>query len=182
MSSTPMVLVLMDSVTIQPLVQWLGLPPRYASFFQFNIVFQLGFVIYLGVKLTGKFTPMGAVRYREPLPWWWYPLGFVVFLAIGFGIMALITPVATFLRGTVFTGVADSNAPIDASLYSQPVLIGLVIGTLIALPLGGIIEELYFRGTLLPRMEHLGWWAPLISAVFWAGTHVGQPWDSPACR
>jgi len=70
--------------------------------------------------------------------------------------MALLAPLATFLRETVFAGVAASDAPIDNSLHSQPVLIGMAIGTLIALPLGALVEELYFRGTLLPRMEHLG--------------------------
>jgi len=180
LSSLPMVLSLIHHITVKPLVAWLGLPPRYASFFHFGILFELGFVIYLGVKLTGRFSLMGAVQYRQPLPWWWYPLGFVIFLTVGFGIMALLAPLATFLRETFFTGVTASSTPIDASLYTQPVLIVMVIGTLIVTPLSAIIEELYFRGTLLPRMEHLGWWAPLISTIFWAATHVGQPWDIPA--
>jgi len=177
LSTLPIMLALIHRLIALPLVEWLGLPPRYSTILQFNILFELGFVIYLGWKLTGKFTLMGAVRYRKPLSWWWYPLGFVVFLAIGFGIMALMTPVATFLRETVFAGVPASTDSVDASLYAQPVLVVMAIGILIFKPLGGVVEELYYRGTLLPRMESVGWWGPLISAITWAATHVGQPWD-----
>jgi hypothetical protein len=31
----------------------------------------------------------------------------------------------------------------------------------------------------MPRMERLGIWAPVLSAAFWACTHVGQPGDIP---
>lgn len=179
LSALPIVLAVISHMTIRPLVEWFGLPPRYESFVRLSLLFELGFVIYLGIKLSGRLTLKDAVRYREALPWWWYPVGFVVFLALGFGIMALSTPLATFLRETVFAGVSASTTPVDPSLYSQPVLIGLAIGTLIQLPLAAVIEELYFRGTLLPRMEGLGWWAPVISAISWAATHAGQPWDIP---
>jgi membrane protease YdiL (CAAX protease family) len=50
----------------------------------------------------------------------------------------------------------------------------------ICLPLTGIslplIEELYFRGFLLPRIAHLGGWAPLVSTVLFSLYHFWSPW------
>ena len=42
-----------------------------------------------------------------------------------------------------------------------------------------IIEELYFRGYLLPRISRFGWIAPLISAVLFTVQHYWQPYNYP---
>ncbi|MEV6769655.1 CPBP family intramembrane glutamic endopeptidase [Nocardia sp. NPDC051030] len=51
---------------------------------------------------------------------------------------------------------------------------------LICLPLTGVslplIEELYFRGFLLPRIAHLRGWAPVVSTVVFALYHLWSPW------
>ena len=179
LNSLPIILALIQRATIPPILERWGLPSRYIDFIPLGILFELGFMLYLGKKLTGKLTFKKAVLYREPIPWWWYIAGFVIFLAWGFGAMALLTPVGDYLRETIFAGMTPSTAPIDASLYSQAVLVVMAIGTLIAKPLAAVVEELYFRGTLMPRMERLGMWAPVLSVVFWACTHVGQPGDIP---
>ncbi len=46
----------------------------------------------------------------------------------------------------------------------------------IAIP---IIEELYFRGFLLPRMARWGNWAPLISVALFSLYHLWLPWENP---
>jgi membrane protease YdiL (CAAX protease family) len=43
--------------------------------------------------------------------------------------------------------------------------------------LGPAIEELYFRGYLLPRISRLKGWAPLINAFFFAAYHFWSPWE-----
>lgn len=43
--------------------------------------------------------------------------------------------------------------------------------------LGPIIEEFYFRGFLLPRMNRLGKAAPLINAVLFSLYHFFSPWE-----
>ena len=43
--------------------------------------------------------------------------------------------------------------------------------------LGPIIEELYFRGYLLPRMERLGRWAPLVNVSLFSLYHFWSPWQ-----
>ena len=37
-------------------------------------------------------------------------------------------------------------------------------------------EELYFRGFLMPRLLHQGWWTPLISSVLFSLYHLWSPW------
>ena len=44
--------------------------------------------------------------------------------------------------------------------------------------LGPIVEELYFRGFLLPRMNILGKWAPFINTVLFSAYHFFSPWQN----
>jgi membrane protease YdiL (CAAX protease family) len=39
-----------------------------------------------------------------------------------------------------------------------------------------IVEEMYFRGYLLPRLAHLGLWAVVINAFLFALYHFTTPW------
>jgi hypothetical protein len=41
------------------------------------------------------------------------------------------------------------------------------------------VEELYFRGYLLPRLSRYGRWAPLLSGLFFALYHVWQLFSFP---
>jgi membrane protease YdiL (CAAX protease family) len=43
--------------------------------------------------------------------------------------------------------------------------------------IGPIVEELYFRGYLLPRMERLGRWAPLVNVSLFSVYHFWSPWQ-----
>jgi CAAX protease family protein len=42
---------------------------------------------------------------------------------------------------------------------------------------GPIVEELYFRGYLLPRMERFGRWAPLVNVSLFSLYHFWSPWQ-----
>ena len=43
------------------------------------------------------------------------------------------------------------------------------------------VEEIYFRGFLLPRMpENLGWGKPILHSFLFALYHVWSPWMFPA--
>ena len=45
---------------------------------------------------------------------------------------------------------------------------------------GPIVEELYFRGYLLPRLTRFGRWAPLLHAVLFSVYHFWTPWQNPS--
>lgn len=44
---------------------------------------------------------------------------------------------------------------------------------------GPLVEELYFRGYLLPRMRRFGRWAPVLNAVLFSAYHLFSPWENP---
>ena len=61
--------------------------------------------------------------------------------------------------------------------YSKPaLLITYGLAALFVVVLGPVVEELYFRGHLLPRMQFAGRWAPLLHSVLFALYHFFTPW------
>ena len=46
--------------------------------------------------------------------------------------------------------------------------------------LGPLVEELYFRGYLLPRMDgYAKKWAPILNVVLFSLYHYFSPWENP---
>ena len=45
---------------------------------------------------------------------------------------------------------------------------------------GPLVEELYYRGYLLPRISRLGKWAPLINTVLFSLYHFTSLWQNPS--
>ncbi len=72
---------------------------------------------------------------------------------------------------------AGGSATTYLSGYSHSTLL---ITMIICLPLTGfslpLIEELYFRGFLLPRISHLRWGAPVLNTVLFSVYHFWAPW------
>jgi membrane protease YdiL (CAAX protease family) len=65
----------------------------------------------------------------------------------------------------------------DFAQYSAAaLLITWVVGLLVNGMAGPVVEELYFRGYLLPRIERLGAWAPVFNMVLFSLYHFFTPW------
>jgi membrane protease YdiL (CAAX protease family) len=142
---------------------------------------ELGYLLYRAKKLNGNFSLKGIVLYREALPKWQYvfiPLGLVVwgFLATG------ITPwLDNVVAEILFSWLPEWFFIFDLDQfqgYARPALlvtfwVGLIVNGF-ALP---IVEELYFRGYLLPRIERFGKWAPLINLSLFSLYHFWTPWE-----
>ena len=43
---------------------------------------------------------------------------------------------------------------------------------------GPVVEEVYFRGYLLPRISRFGVWAPLLNTVLFSVYHFFTPWQN----
>lgn len=56
--------------------------------------------------------------------------------------------------------------------------ITLTLGVILNGVAGPFVEELYFRGFLLPRMEKLGKLAPFINVVLFSLYHLFTPWEN----
>jgi membrane protease YdiL (CAAX protease family) len=52
------------------------------------------------------------------------------------------------------------------------------LGDVVNAVAGPVVEEVYFRGYLLPRISRFGAWAPLINTVLFSVYHFFTPWQN----
>ena len=167
----------------------LGVPAVLALLLGIAIVIvplELGYLLLQGRRGTGRWTLEGVVGYRQPLPprqvaLWAVPLvaWFVVFLVLSVG--ALDVRVADGLFAWYPESVREfASFEDDDATYSTWVLV-VVFALALAINgvLGPVVEELYFRGHLLPRIDRLGRAAPVLNAVLFSVYHLWTPWQNP---
>src|SRR4030042_5707618 len=163
-------------LALQPVAR-MGYPSIIALYLALAFVLvpvELGFLLYQGKKKTRRFTLQGIISYRTPIPWWQYLLWVSIIFVIVGAIMTLLEPVDSFLQKNLFFWMPDLNSGLDG-FYSKSILIVTYSMSLIFnVFLGPIVEELYFRGYLLPRMK--GKFAPLLHSFLFAAVHVFTPW------
>ena len=140
---------------------------------------ELGVLFHQGKQRNGKYSLEGIVLYQQKLPWWQCVLWVtVIFVASGL-IMTLLNPVSVFMEGwfdwlpeslRLGMGVSES---FDRGKLIQTYVLHFVFIVIIA----PTVEELYFRGFLLPRMpEKLAWAGPLVHSLLFALYHIWSPW------
>lgn len=102
----------------------------------------------------------------------------VPFLILGF--VFSVVPELEQPLWTVFNWVPDWFRISLETVKQQPAMIWPVIwlGFIFNGFLGPIVEELYFRGFLLPRMKNLGKLAPLVNVVLFSLYHLFSPWEN----
>ena len=157
-----------------------GYPPHVALVLAIPLAVipaALGLLIYLGYKRNGHLSFEGVVLYRERIQFQKYfvyvPLLFAASLAIiGVG--------SAFVDGALRTKVFPWMPSLDwdnAGGYSRTVLIVSYSLTAMFVTIGeSVVEELYFRGFLLPRMRYAGRWAVPLHTFLFALYHVWQLW------
>lgn len=182
----PGVLILLAYLLIgAPLVQALGYPPYLAWVIAMCLALvpaELGLLLYLGWKKNGKLSLHGVVHYMEKPVKRGALIGFVIALMIGLFIAAaILTPVDSFLYDHLFSWIRFERAGgAGGYLTGYPrstVIVTLVISLLLTGILLPIVEELYFRGYLLPRLSHLGRWAPVLNVTLFSLYHLWTPWQ-----
>ena len=169
----------------EPLVLGIGYPPflgwAIAMFVALAPV-QLGLLLWLGRQRNGRYSLRGVLRYVDkPLP-----RGKLVAMVAGLIVWFVVVSFALTVLDSViyesfFTWVPFQDAGASATTYLDGYPRSVMLITLAAcIPLTGlsfpIIEELYFRGFLLPRLSHLGRWAPVLNAVLFSLYHFWSPW------
>jgi membrane protease YdiL (CAAX protease family) len=155
----------------------MGYPSFFALLLTFAFVLvpvELGYLLYQGKKKTGRLTLQGIISYRKQIPWWQYFVWVSIIFALVGAIMTLFKPIDSFLQKNLFFWMPDLNFGLDGN-YSKSILIVTYSMSLIFnVFLGPIVEELYFRGYLLPRMK--GKFAILFHSFLFAAVHVFTPW------
>ena len=131
----------------------------------------------------GERAPWAAIVYRRRLRWpvtlAWAGLLFVLAAAA----FLITAPLASGLKAAWF-GWWPADWLVDLGTsggFSNPQLLVtaviLLVGTVIVAPL---VEEMYFRGFLLPRMpDRLGQLAPAVHAALFGLYHLWTPWLAP---
>ena len=151
------------------------------------IPLQMGILFYEGRKLNNKFSLKGVIRYTEKSSRKEYliyiPL-LIVFNLIMF--LFIAPPVNDFMVETLFRWYPQEynfqNAMADSAVFAgyQGVQLGMILYIIGPAILGPLVEELYFRGYLLPRMgKYAKKWAPVINTTLFSLYHFFSPWENP---
>ncbi len=138
------------------------------------IPFELGYLFYQGKKKTGRFTLQGIISFREAIPWWQYLVWVsIIFIAIG-AIFTWLKPLDAFLQGRLFSWMPELNYGLDGTYSRKTLIVTYAMVFIFVAVLSPLVEELYFRGYLLPRVK--GKYATLFHSFLFAAQHFFTPW------
>lgn len=179
----PGVAILAVYVALEPLAARLGFPALFAllaAVLLAGIPLQLGHLLALGRRRNGRWSLDGIVLLRAPLRTRRYAILVPLLLVWSFLAYGLLAPVGTVLSRSGFGWLPAWFFRDDYSHVTGPLLL-LTIALLFILNgfVAPVVEELYFRGYLLPRLARHGRWAPVINLVLFTLYHVWQPWLYP---
>lgn len=132
-------------------------------------------------KLGGSWRLNRTVFLRKPMAWGQYIIWSLLGILACLIIYIPLYPLGILLREKLFNWLPEwyfnpGFGVADADLLAKMFLAGIVIDGLIA----PVIEELFFRGYLLPRMAYLKHWAPIVNGTLFGLYHLWQPHNLPA--
>jgi membrane protease YdiL (CAAX protease family) len=159
--------------------------PRTLAFFAAVVVAGLPCMLAVlfcarGRGASGGPTGLPVVRNRASMPLWQYVALYVPLLALAFGFLFATAPLNQMLAEKVFFWLPDYLQPEwqpPAPPARALILLVLVLQVVIDGVVAPVMEEVYFRGYLLPRMGYLGGWAPAVNALLFAVQHFWQPYN-----
>lgn len=142
---------------------------------------ELGYLLYQGKQRNGRYSLEGIVHYRQPL---------TMKKFIGYTLLTLVSMITLFL----LLGFIDSLMlrhvfdwwpawlMADYGTLMQGSTTLLVVGIILTMLLGNLvapaIEELYFRGYLLPRLARYGRLGLILNGALFALYHFWSPWSA----
>lgn len=145
---------------------------------------EIGIMILWGARCSGRLSLSAAIGYRRrgtiadyaALP---------LLLFIGCGLLSMtVAPVSRYLEAQLSVWLpawAAQESLIAGLAGSPPVQRSITIGLAVLLSglVAPVVEELYFRGFLLPGMERWGWAAPVVNTLLFAAYHFYFPGNVP---
>jgi membrane protease YdiL (CAAX protease family) len=146
-----------------------------------TIPFELGWLLYEGKRRNGRISLEGIVVYRAELTARELAVTTGATLAGVFAFFVIASPASFWLDAVVFDWlpewfILDTGTGNEA--YSPSALWTLSIASLFVFVFAAsVVEELYFRGYLLPRLAHLGMWAVPFHSFLFALYHFTRPWQ-----
>ena len=178
-------------VLAAPVARSMGLPTVFALFAGIGLVvvpIELGYLLFHAKRTTGSFSLEQTISYRERLR----PRALVLWTAglVGWFMAFLVLSTVfadRWLAETFFSWMPESvlqfsmvgdagTEPVSGAAFAALIAVALLFNGV----LGPVVEELYFRGHLLPRIERLGRGAPVLNTVLFSLYHFWTPWQNPA--
>lgn len=150
------------------------------------IPIELGFIIYSAKKETGTLNIWNVTQYTQISRLRDYLFFVPVFIIYSLLMFVLIAPlIQPYIIQTLFSWWPEKyNFQLllqnPASIAGYNGIEYLVVAyILLSCLFGPFVEELYFRGYLLPRMENFsGKWAPFLNTVLFSLYHFFSPWEN----
>jgi len=161
---------------LQP-VQKYGYPSIFALILAIIFVLvpvELGYLLLKGKQATGRYTLDGLISYRAPIPWWQSILWILIVLSLMGAIFTVLKPVDNLLMDKLFFWMPTLDSGLDGSYSKTALIVTYCIFLVFGVIVGPLVEELYFRGYLLPRIP--GKNSELIHSILFAAYHVWTPW------
>ena len=143
---------------------------------------QLGWLLYEAHRKTGRWSVSSVLPYR-PGRFTWRKALLVVGLYIwALGVAIPLGSTKPLIVDAMFPWLPEwAIRPLPADIAgTAPGTVLLVVGIgllLMNVLLGPLVEEIYFRGYLLPRLERFRAWAPVINISLFSLYHFWSPWD-----
>ena len=135
---------------------------------------ELGYLLYQGKIKTGHYTITGIIDLNQMTPWWQHLIwALIAFGTIG-GLMALLKPVEVFLKTNLLFWIPDLESGLDGNFSRAKLTVTYSFYFIFVVLIGPMVEELYFRGYLLPRLK--GRYAVLLHSFLFATYHFFTPW------
>lgn len=174
-------IVIFYALIVRP-VRNAGFPSLFAIFLTilFVLIPTLLGILFYESKKAGLSSILDLMPYQKSVPKLQF-IGLVVALflwsSLSIVISAAVDPVLIKnLFGWVPTWFLLNE---DLTVYSKSALaITIFSGIVLNGFVGPIVEELYFRGFLLPRISRFGWLAPVINIVLFSVYHFFTPWQN----
>lgn len=175
-------LVTVGFILLKPALDPSGYPPLFAFLLVMlfiNIPVLLGILLFEGKRLNGKLSLEGVVIFREKLGWKAFTIIFVGAFVALFLLITVAMPVSNYLTESVFSGLPSWMFMEEQTQYGNYGKNVLLVTFTLQLVITGVIlpwvEELYFRGYLLPRLGRFGAFAPLVGGLLFGLYHSWQP-------
>ncbi|MBN1921244.1 MAG: CPBP family intramembrane metalloprotease [Anaerolineae bacterium] len=177
----PGVVILAGYVLITPFIRRVGLPSAIGISLAVLFVLvplELGILFWQGKRRNGRFSLEGIVLNREKTPPAQFALlmfaalfGAVFCFALLGWLDKTLLPLFAWLPDWFFINE-------DMSVYNKTIqFINWLVIFLLTGIVGPYVEELYFRGFLLPRLAWMKGWTPLVEAFLFALYHFWSPWQ-----
>jgi membrane protease YdiL (CAAX protease family) len=144
-----------------------------------GLAFQLAHLLWQGKQRNGNWSLEGIVLFRQSLSFRQSLVLVPLFTITAFLVYGMVAPVGAYLLGRM-PWLPEWFEMRDITMLAQYSRSSLFVTFWLALAVNGIaapvIEELYFRGNLMPHLSRYGHWTPFIALALFTLYHFWQPY------